>query len=374
MKTARCLQEVDRSAMKRKSGSIIVRAGRIFTPESGFIERKALVVRDGVIEGIADRPDAVGVDNAVDLSSSTISPPFCDHHLHFPSDDPDEIDAMAEALIARGITAAVDGGSRRAAGLAARKALEGKIDVRTPGFALFKAGGYGGYIGRGVRDMREARSLIDELISMNVDFIKVINSGVFDPATGGITNGGFERRELEEIAGYANDRGLAVTCHANGDERIRDAVMAGASAIVHGFYVSEETLRMMKERDVAFIPTVNALNSLKKTVQDEKDSDAIDRLVGQHLSAIRKAYYIGVRILAGSDAGPSIIPFGSSFLEELGLFSKAGLSTEQILISALAATFEPGAKADFLVLREHIPVRVCSVLQTVVSHDVPHLL
>ncbi len=180
--------------------------------------------------------------------------------------------------------------------------------------------------------------------------MKIINSGAFDPETATISNGGFNKSELKDIVKYANSKELDAFCHANGDQAIRDAIEAGVSAIIHGFFISDEAIAMMARSNTAFIPTVNALSSLRNIAKSSESKDNVRRLTDQHLSAIKKATEYGVTILAGSDAGPSFIPYESSFHNELELFRKAGLSLEKILASATCNEIAVGQKADLLVL------------------------
>ena len=70
------------------------------------------------------------------------------------------------------------------------------MDIRTSGYALYKAGTYGRYIGKGVDGFEGAKGLMDYLYKKGVDYIKLINSGIFRPETGGISDGGFEKKDV----------------------------------------------------------------------------------------------------------------------------------------------------------------------------------
>ena len=154
-----------------------------------------------------------------------------------------------------------------------------------------------------------------------------------------------------DIVKYAKDKGLDVICHANGDKAVSEAVCAGVSAIVHGLHVSDETLSMMYEKNVSFIPTVNAFASLAMKTMDREVKSNIERAVEGHLLAINKAADIGVKVLPGSDSGPRFVPYGKSYFDELVFFKKAGLSDDCILTSAVAETLKKGMQADFLVMK-----------------------
>ncbi len=158
-----------------------------------------------------------------------------------------------------------EGGDNKLLGLRAKKQLNARLDIKTSGHAIYKRNTYGSYLGRGVANAREAGELIRQLRDEGVDYIKLVHSGIFEPATGRITSGGFEKQELRSIAAEARSSGLEIMCHANGEQAIREAVDAGVSSIIHGLRVSNETLLVMAERGTSLIPTVNAFASLKKT-------------------------------------------------------------------------------------------------------------
>ena len=81
-----------------------------------------------------------------------------------------------------------------------------------------------------------------------------------------------------------------------------------------------------------------------------------DRMSAQ--PAVKSALDKGVRVLPGSDSGPSFIPYGISYLEELLMFRRAELSDKDILLSSVKGRLRKGDKADFLVLKGLEPVKV----------------
>ncbi len=332
----------------------LVKADAIVSPGEGFITGRSLIVKDGSIERIVESSDSRPGMRVVDFTGFVLSPPFCDYHLHFFKSGFDRIDDTVSALAAAGIFRVFEAGDGNASGIKAKHALNGSpvtsLDIKTSGFALYKKGGYGGFLGEGVEGADEAKPLIDKLAALGVDFIKVVNAGIFIPQTGEITPGGFESGELMRIIAYANDKGLPVMCHANGDRAVRDAVDAGAWTIVHGFSASDETLSVMAEKEVGLIPTINALFSLRKQATGTKALTGIDTMVAEHLATVKRASVLGVNVLPGSDSGPDFIPYGTAYSEELLFLQRAGLSDETILSSAASVELEEGGKADFLVL------------------------
>ncbi len=339
----------------------IVKAKGIYCARLPSDKTCYLSIKDGVIQSISDEmPDCPG-DEIVDFGSLAISPCFCDYHLHFSEQVRSAAESIGIGLLRSGIARAYEGGDKGLTGLSVRETLKGMPKIMTSGYALFKTGGYGMPIGRAVKGYDDAGSAINELQSLQVDYIKIINSGIYDPESNMITKGGFEVGELKRIVCYARERGLDVYCHANGEEPFRAAVDAGVSAVIHGLHAHDETFSKMAEKNVAFIPTVRAFQGLLSIAKTAAARRNIERTVEAHLSAVRRAFDRKVRVLPGSDSGPKFIPYGSAYIDELRLFQKSGMSIEDVLRSAAGPVLTEGARANFVLLNG------LSVEQVVVS-------
>lgn len=332
------------------SGRTIIKAGSLFSPRHGFIPDRYLLLNNGIIEWIGGSALPFTDAEVLDFHGSVISPPFCDYHLHFSKGALDLHNEITSCLVAHGILTAFEGGDKDLSGKRIKDTIGSRIKVKTAGYAIYKKGDYGHFIGMAAGDAREAFKIIRQLKGLSIDYIKVINSGVFMPETGMISDGGFSRAEISEIISYATDSGLPVFCHANGDAAIRDAVEAGASSIVHGFCVSEDTLALMKDKRASLIPTLNALSGLSLNYVGSEARKNIDIMTERHLSAMNRAKDLGVCLLPGSDSGASFLPYGTSYLKELYLFEKAGLSIKQILTASVAGELKEGLSADFIIL------------------------
>lgn len=330
---------------------------------SGMYSKKNcyLRVKDGIIQAVSDDiPDSSG-NEIIDYSTLMLSPCFCDYHLHFSGQAKSAPESVGDLLLRYGIGKAYEGGDKKLAGLSVKETLKGIPGIVTSGYALYKRGGYGSAIGRGVANLTDAVVAINELLSCHVDYIKIIHSGVYEPESGLISAGGFEATDLMRIVDSARERGLAVYCHANGDRAVRDAVAAGVTAVIHGLQVSDATLSAMADNDVAFIPTVHAFQSLLAIAKTGAARQNIAKTVDAHLSAVNKAFQQKVRVLPGSDSGPKFIPYGSAYIEELRLFLRAGIPFEDVLRSAATGMLTEGAPADFVLLDgmtvEHVVFR-----------------
>jgi imidazolonepropionase-like amidohydrolase len=280
--------------------------------------------------------------NVVLTKDETVKiPPFKDSHIHFTVDGrpagEEELIRIAENLVASGILCVNDMGYKTGLGIEAKEFLKDRfplLTVRTAGYAIYKKGTYGVFLGKGISKKDEISKTVKEIAAQGADFIKLVNSGIVS-AKGGlhVTPGGFGQECLKIICAAALDVHLNVSCHVNGDEAIRDAVTAGVSSIEHGFFVSKETLHMMKESDVSWTPTVFAFSRYSETLGAE-EKYLMDKMIEEHLAAINYAAFIGVKLNVGTDSGANGIKHGESFFEELKLFKKAGLTQKQALKAA----------------------------------------
>jgi imidazolonepropionase-like amidohydrolase len=246
-------------------------------------------------------------------------------------------------------------GGREGVGLRLKKALDRQevppIRLKSAGYALHKKGLYGGFLGRGVEGIKEIREAVAGIFREGGDFVKVVHSGIVSLKNPGrITSGGFNREELRCLVEEARRYGLPVHCHVNSDQAIREAASFPIASIQHGFFISEETLHILKEKEIHWTPTLYALDHLKNGLPAEQEG-ALEKIVEGHLESLSRAAQLGVRLVAGTDSGSQGVSPGCSFLKELALFKKAGLGLEQILS---AACLDPGeiVKGNYLLVKD----------------------
>jgi imidazolonepropionase-like amidohydrolase len=282
-------------------------------------------------------------------------PSFEDSHMHFtiegrPASER-ELSGIMDAYKRHGIFSLKDMGHKSDVGLGVEKASVEGVLVRTAGHALFKKGGYGTFLGKGVEGKEEIKRAVKEISDAGADFIKVVNSGIVSSkGTGLVTEGGFSFEELRIICEEAKGRNLEVSCHANSDRAIRDAVTGGVTTIEHGFFIAKETIRMMAEKGTSWTPTSFALLCLASTLEPP-EKKCIEEIIEGHLSSIHYAASLGLKLRIGTDSGSRGVKHGESFLHELRLFKKAGLTLEQILSSACTGK-EAMEKGNFLMVNK----------------------
>jgi len=153
----------------------------------------------------------------------------------------------------------------------------------------------------GVNTDDELRMLVNINVERGVDVIKTRGTQRAGLPDTDPRQQVYTERQLRIVVDEAAKHGIPVMVHAHGDEGARAAVLAGARSIEHGTYLSDETLRMMKERGTWMVPTYVTMDEM-----NEEQYDYVLRLRGKHMvpqleRAIRKAHELGVPIATGAD-------------------------------------------------------------------------
>jgi imidazolonepropionase-like amidohydrolase len=213
---------------------------------------------------------------------------------------------------------------------------------------------------------------IRQRAQLGADFIKVMATG------GGLTPGTdslsmqFSAEEMGLIVGQAERHGLYVAAHAHSPESIRTSIEARVRTIEHCSFVEHrrvaadaETVLAMSDRKVVAVPTnipaalaIQSGRRLGLARQIEMDSG--DFLEGRRI-ATQQLVAAGVRVIAGTDAGATGVPFDSLAGEiELmqGVYGSAlraiasatALSADSLGLSGVGR-IRPGFEADLIAAR-----------------------
>ena len=202
----------------------------------------------------------------------------------------------------------------------------------------------------------------------NVDWIKLmITGGVLDAKVKG--GPGELKMTPEQVAlctGKAHELGLKVCAHVESPEGIRVALENGVDCIEHGSYVSDEVLRLFREKKAVLICTLSPAIPLAKFDPEITKADEIIRYNSEYLlegiiAGTKRCLEAGVKVGVGTDtACPFITQY--DFWRELeymhyllGLprnevLYMATLNNAEILgISEITGSIEKGKKAEFVV-------------------------
>ncbi len=315
-----------------KEQSIIIENDKIVEVKSGYIE-----IREG--------------DELIDLKGQTVMPGWIDMHVHlegqtskdgylkeFTMNEADvafESTVYAKATLMAGFTTVRDlGGSGVNISLrnAINKGLVVGPRIFTAGKSLAITGGHAdptnGYRSDLMGDpspkdgvvngLEDAQKAVRQRYKNGADLIKITaTGGVLSVAKDG-SGPHFSEEEIAMIVKTANDLGFHVAAHAHGDEGMQRAVRAGVKTIEHGTYMSEATMKLMKEKNAFYIPTISAGMAVARLSQVEGYYPAMvakkASVIGPQISeTFTKAYKNGTPIGFGTDAG--VFPHGENFKE-----------------------------------------------------------
>ncbi|RZK51516.1 MAG: amidohydrolase family protein, partial [Hymenobacter sp.] len=108
--------------------------------------------------------------------------------------------------------------------------------------------------------------------------------------------------ELTLIVQTARAAGRGVVAHASTAEGMRRATLAGVETIEHGDGGTLEVFQLMKQRGVAFCPTVAATDAQARYKGWLKGQPAPQRVLDKH-RAMQAARQAGVALVMGGDVG-----------------------------------------------------------------------
>ena len=165
-------------------------------------------------------------------------------------------------------------------------------------------GRYGKLIGRPPEDGISLSQSIAE-VNEGSDHIKIVNSGLNSLTTfGKETLPQFSADQLKEAVRTADDLGLRIMVHANGDLPVKHAIEAGCHSIEHGFFMGKDNLMKLADRGIIWVPTTVTMKAYCDSLDiDSKEKDVSRKNLNHQLDQIAMAMKYGVSIAAGTDCG-----------------------------------------------------------------------
>jgi imidazolonepropionase-like amidohydrolase len=296
----------------------------------------------------------------IDLGNTTLMPGLIDAHVHlFLHPGAEDLQTVQESVPERtilaelaarddlmaGYTAERDMGTEGAgsADSAVRNAIDkGLIPgprMRMSGNAISILGGHEDAIGYNpathipsnadyANNATELVATIREQLKEGADFTKIYETGKDRLRDGKFTTPyQYTEEELAAAVKETARQGTRVGVHCTGEPGALYAAEAGVASIDHADYLSEETMRLMKQKQIYAVPTFTIVEFFGKHA-DPSVGDWDDAMQAFHAAEFKKQLAAGVPFAVGSDVGP--FPHGTQ-ARELELMVQYGMTPAEVL-------------------------------------------
>lgn len=359
------------SATSASQRPIILHAARLLDIESGKIisPGEILVQGDRIAEVGSAVKHPAGAE-ITDLGDTTLLPGLIDAHVHlFLHPGAEDLQTVEESVPQRtisavlaarddlmaGFTAERDMGTEGAgsADTAVRNAINhGAIPgprLRISGNAVDILGGHEDAINYNpeqhilsnatyANNAAELVTVIRQQVKEGADFIKIYETGR-DSFRGGrlFTPYQYTEAELRAAVEEAARTSKHVAVHATGEPGTLFAARAGVVSIDHAEQLSDETMRIMREKQIFAVPTFTIAEYFADHAASPVAGEMIRHGLELHAQEFQKQLAAGVPMAVGSDVGP--FPHGTQ-AREFVLMVKYGMTP----LAALQADLLNGAK------------------------------
>jgi imidazolonepropionase-like amidohydrolase len=394
------------------TNAVLFQNAHLLDPQRAeLLEGHHILVEDGVVREVSDKPIHSPSARAIDVKGKTVMPGLIDLHVHVIAVElnlarqvhmPNVLVTLRSVpilrgMLRRGFTTVRDAGG---AGFAFKQAVDAGLAqgprLFVSGRALSQTGGHGDmrarsdYMGNGdgvcatcvrvgalarVADGVDAvRKAVREELQMGADQIKIMASGGVASPTDPVGAFGYSEDEIRAIVAEAQGRDTYVMAHAYTAAAIARAVRCGVRTIEHGNLVDAPTATLMAQLGAYVVPTLVTYDALAT----EGESLGLPPESVAKVASVREA---GLRSLEIYKAAGVKMGYGSDLLgesqrlqsDEFRLRAEV-LSPAEAIASATTVGAEilgmsdrlgrlvPGALADLLVVDGN-PLRDIGCLQ-----------
>lgn len=373
------------------SRPIVLHAARLLDIKNGRIVKpgEVLVQGERIVEAGTSVKHPAGAE-VIDLGDRTLLPGLIDAHIHlFLHPGAEDLQTVQESVPQRtiiavlaaredlmaGFTAERDMGSEGAgsADSAVRNAIDsGSIPgprLRVSGNAVNILGGHEDAIHynpeQHVLPNATYANSADELVTVirqqfkeGADFIKIYETGADKVQDGKLTTVyQYTEAELAAAVKEAARQGKHVAVHATAEPGPLYAALAGVVSIDHANQLGDETMRLMREKQIFAVPTFTIFEYFGDHAASAEAAARERQMLDLHAVEFKKQVAAGVPFAVGSDVGP--FPHGTQ-AREFELMVKFGMSPLAVLQADLIngakllawdgqiGSLEPGYLADII--------------------------
>ncbi len=369
--------------------TIVLHAARLLDVKSGRMVKpgEVLVQGEKIVEvgSVVKHPAGAEV---IDLGDRTLLPGLIDAHVHlFLHPGAEDLQTVQESVPQRtiqallaarddlmaGFTAERDMGTEGAgsADTAVRNAIDDGLApgprMRISGNAINILGGHEDAIGFNpaqhvlanadyANNSAELVAVMREQYKEGGDFTKIYETGP-DTVKDGRFSTVYQYTEAELSAAVAEAArvGKRVAVHATGEPGTLFAAQAGVASIDHANQLGDETMRLMREKQIYAVPTFTIFEYFAEHAETPARAAHEHEMLDAKVQDFRKQVAAGVPMAVGSDVGP--FPHGTQ-AREFVLMVKYGMSPLAVMQADLLhgakllgwegqiGTLEPGYFAD----------------------------
>jgi imidazolonepropionase-like amidohydrolase len=351
--------------------AIVLHAAGLLDVKNGRIVRPAEILVQG--ERIAEAGTSVkhpADAEVIDLGDRILMPGLIDAHVHlFLHPGAEDLQTVEESVPQRTITALSAARDDLMAGYTAERdmgtegagsadtAVRNAIDqglypgprLRISGNAIDILGGHEDAIhfnptqhvlsnATYANDKDEIIEAMREQYKEGADFTKIYETGPDRIRDGKFsTNYQYTEAELKAAVDEAARVSKRVAVHATGEPGTLFAAQAGVASIDHANQLGEETMRLMREKQIFAVPTFTIFEYFADHAPNPAQGAREHEMLDLKIQDFKKQLAAGVPMAAGSDVGP--FPHGTQ-ARELVLMVKYGMTPA----AALQADLLNGAK------------------------------
>jgi imidazolonepropionase-like amidohydrolase len=344
------------------SGPLVLHAARLLDVRGGtVIEPGEVLVEGERIRAVGKSVDHPQGARLIDLGGTTLMPGLIDAHVHlFLHPGAEDLQTVEESVPWRvilaeqaakadllgGFTAERDMGTEGAG--SADSSIRNAIDkgmipgprLRVSGNAIDILGGHedanrynpAQHVLSNADYANSAEQLVEVMREQHKegsDFAKIYETGK-DRMVDGVLRTGYQYTadQLRAAVTEAKRLDTVVAVHAMGEPGTLYAAQAGVASIDHATQLSDETIRLMKEKGIFAVPTFAIFEYFSKHRESQDQAAAESEMLEYKIKEFKKQVAAGVQFAVGSDVGP--FPHGTQ-ARELELMVQYGMKPAAVL-------------------------------------------